>query len=434
MARPEAAPVEVVAPAAHVAGELRVPGDKSIAHRALILGAMADGESSITGLPDGRDVAATMACLRSLGVDIREEDGAVRLRGAGLGSWSPPKGILDCMNSGTTMRLLLGALAGSRIGATLDGDESLRQRPMRRVIEPLTAMGAGIESRDGRAPVSIHGRPLMGQRHSLTVPSAQVKSAILLAGLCARGRTAVLEPVSTRDHTERLLRAMGAPVTQAAGAVEIEPVDSLRPFQLSIPGDVSSAAFYLAAAALRPGWSITVHEVGLNPTRTSFLTMLRSMGASVQIEPRASEDAEPRGTVTVRGAGLRPVVIGASDVAGAIDEIPALLAVATQAEGSTEVRDAAELRVKESDRIAAMAEGLRRMGALAEERPDGVSIAGPTKLRGASIDSRGDHRIAMALAVAALTASGPTHIENAASVAVSYPGFFARLREVTGVS
>ena len=456
MRRAELGVVELVEPAARLAGTLRVPGDKSIAHRALILGALADGESVITGLPPGEDVRATVACLRSLGVRLspvspspaRGEAPGWGLRISPLG-FSTPHGPLDCANSGTTMRLLAGVLAGSRVSATLDGDASLRRRPMARVVEPLRKMGASIESRDGHPPLVLTGTALQGRRHLLSVPSAQVKSALLLAGLAARGPTTVVEPAPTRDHTERLLAAMGAdlrvqsspsPLGEGQGGgfqgVVIELRPSHRPLdaiELAVPGDFSSASFWMAAAALRPGWSITIEGVGLNPTRTAFLRILEAMGAAVQVE-LAETDMEPHGTVRVTGHPLRAVTLGAEEVVAAIDEIPALLAVATQAEGRTVIAGAAELRVKESDRIAGMAEGLRRMGASVDERPDGISVDGRCALRGATVASNGDHRIAMALAIAGLAATGPTRIEDADCVAVSYPEFFATLSEVTHAS
>jgi len=421
----------IVEPAAGVAGELRVPGDKSIAHRALMLAAMAQGESRIDGLPEGEDVAATVACLRGLGVQIDRIGGPARIHGGGWRSFRSPHGPLDCANSGTTMRLLLGILSGSWVSATLDGDESLRRRPMARVVEPLRTMGARIQSQDGHAPLAVTGARLQGRRHVLSVASAQVKSALLFAGLSASGPTTVVEPVGTRDHTERLLRAMGTDVSVTADGLVVRPSQQpLRPIDLSVPGDFSSAAFWMAAAALRPDWSVTIREVGLNPSRTAFLRLLQSMGAEIHVDADGA-GIEPRGSVTVTGRPLRAVTIGADEVAASIDEIPALLTVATQAEGTTIVEGAAELRVKESDRLATMSEGLRRMGAIVDERPDGVSIHGQARLLGATVESHGDHRIAMALAVAGLIASGPTTIEDAECVAVSYPDFFSDLRELT---
>jgi len=396
-----------------------------------MLAALAQGESWVHGLPEGEDVLATVACLRSLGANIQRSGRTARIRGAGLSSFATPHGDLDCANSGTTMRLLLGLLAGSAISATLDGDASLRRRPMDRVIEPLRSMGARIEAQDGRAPVTVTGTSLQGRRHALAIASAQVKSSLLLAGLSASGPTTVVEPAPTRDHTERLLRAMGTDVTATADGVVVRPSHQpLRPIELAVPGDFSSAAFWMAAAALRPGWSVIIGDVGLNPTRTAFLALLRSMSAEVKIEG-PSADIEPRGMLTVTGQRLRAIALGAADVAAAIDEIPALLVLATQAEGVTTIEGAGELRVKESDRIATMADGLRRMGAIVEERPDGVSVHGPAALHGATVESQGDHRVAMALAVAALVASGPTTIEGADCVAVSYPNFFAQLQELS---
>jgi len=431
MPRAEIESARTIAGATRIAGELAVPGDKSIAHRALILASLAQGESWIHGLPEGEDVLATLACLRGLGANIQRSGRTARIRGAGLSSFATPHGDLDCANSGTTMRLLLGVLAGSSISATLDGDASLRRRPMDRVIEPLRSMGARIESRESRAPLFVVGGALQGRRHALAIPSAQVKSALLLAGLSASGPTTVVEATPTRDHTERLLRAMGTDVGATGDGVVVRPSHQpLRPIELAIPGDFSSAAFWLAAAALRPGWSVIVGDVGLNPTRTAFLTLLRSMGADVKIEG-PSGDIEPRGTVTITGQRLQAIVLQAADVAAAIDEIPVLLVLATQAAGVTTIDGAGELRVKESDRIAAMADGLRRMGAIVEEHPDGVSVKGPSALHGATVESRGDHRVAMALAVAALVASGPTTIADADCVAVSYPNFFPQLQELS---
>ena len=430
MLRTDIGEMETVQPAAHVAGTVHVPGDKSIAHRALMLAVLAQGESWIDGLPEGEDVRATIACLRALGGSLQRSGRGMRIQGTGLESFATPHGSLDCANSGTTMRLLLGVLAGGSISARLDGDASLRRRPMARVVEPLKSMGARIESQYGRPPLAVTGAPLQGRRHVQPVPSAQVKSAILLAGLFARGPTTVVEPVPTRDHTERLLAVMGADLQVAAGTVELRP--SHRPLgaiELAVPGDFSSASFWMAAAALRPGWSITIEGVGLNPTRTAFLRILEAMGTAVDVE-LAKADTEPVGTVRVTGHPLRAVTLGGEEVVAAIDEIPALLAVATQAEGRTTIAGAAELRVKESDRIAGMAEGLRRMGAAVDERPDGISVDGPAALRGATVDSNGDHRIAMALAIAGLAADGPTSIVDAESVAVSYPEFFGTLSQV----
>jgi 3-phosphoshikimate 1-carboxyvinyltransferase len=408
--------------------EIRVPGDKSIAHRALILAALAKGESTLMQVPDGKDVLATQSCLGALGVQISTSGVTARIAGRGLSGMRTPAQPLDCANSGTTMRLLAGALAGGRVNTTLAGDESLLQRPMSRVVDPLLAMGALIRSHDGKAPLQIKGTPLTGRRHRLPLPSAQVKSALLLAGLQAEGRTCVEELVSTRDHTERLLRAMGATIRSAGLTVEVEHQGApLRPLHFTIPGDFSSAAFWFAAAAIRPGCSVRLAGVGLNPTRTAFLRMLEAMGSEVMVELESTESIEPAGSVSVTGRGLRSLQVGAHDVAAAIDEIPILMVVATQAEGTTSIEGAGELRVKESDRIQSMTDGLRRMGATVDVLGDSLKITGPTRLRSASVEAFGDHRVAMALAIAGLCAEGPPRINGAESADVSYPGFFKQL-------
>jgi len=423
---------EVVEPAQRFHADLRLPGDKSIAHRALLFAAIADGESHIEGVPDGADVAATITCLRALGVSLPQQGATTRVKGGGLELLRSPSAALDCANSGTTMRLLAGLLAGSHVSATLIGDDSLQRRPMDRVAVPLRRMGAQITTQDGRPPIRIEGKQLVGIQHRLDRPSAQVKSALLLAGLHALGPTAVIEPIPTRDHTERLLAAMGAFVEKDANRVRVEPLRvPLHPLDLSIPGDFSSSAFLLAAAALRPGWSAVVHDVGLNPSRTAFLDILKTMGAEVEVEVDDPSALEPVGRVRVLGAELRAVVLQEELVSRAIDEIPVLLAVASQARGVTHVTGAGELRVKESDRLGAMAHGLRRMGVNLKEGKDGISIQGPARLTGSEVVAAGDHRVAMALAVAALAASGPTTIEGGSCVSVSYPGFFHVIRAAT---
>ncbi|TMD08383.1 MAG: 3-phosphoshikimate 1-carboxyvinyltransferase [Chloroflexi bacterium] len=429
---------ERVDPARSFHAELRVPGDKSIAHRALMLAAIAQGESRIDDVPDGADVQATARCLAELGVTIHPHPALplrgseIHVEGRGMQAWKSPTQDLQCANSGTTMRLLTGLLAGSALRATLVGDASLQRRPMDRVVRPLRRMGARIIAIDGQAPLHIEGTTLTGVEHQLARPSAQVKSALLLAGLHASGETTVIEPSPTRDHTERLLRVMGAALRVDGNRITVRRAQRLAPLVFSVPGDFSSAAFLLGAAALRPGWSATVHGVGLNPSRTRFLHILRAMGANVAVAPYPDQLFEPAGMVTVEGARLRAVDLDGGDVAQVIDEVPLLLAMATQAEGATRVTGAGELRVKESDRLAAMADGLRRLGAQVEEEADGMTVAGPTPLRAATVDAHGDHRIAMALAVAALTAAGPVQVSGAASVAVSYPGFFEALRAATG--
>ena len=421
--------IEEVAPARWVRADLQVPGDKSIAHRALLLAAIASGRSRITGIPAGEDVAATVSCLEQLGIALDRAGDQVTVTGRPVGDWPSPAEPLDCRNSGTTMRLLAGLLAGSRVRATLTGDASLSSRPMERIAMPLRAMGATVETTAGRAPLRLQGGPLQGITHQVSPPSAQVKSAVLLAGLHADGRTCVLESASTRDHSERLLHAMGARLDRGPGSACIERT-ALSPIELAIPGDLSSAAFFLAAASLRKGWSATIGEVGLNPTRTAFLDVLHDMGAEVSVE-RVSDGIEPGGTVRVVGGTLHALRLGAEQVAMAIDEIPILIVLATQARGTSVIDGIGELRAKESDRIHAMVQGLSAMGAGLRVRGERIVIDGETPLHGAEVDAAGDHRIAMALAVAALRADSPTRIRGADRVDVSYPGFFAALERAT---
>lgn len=414
-----------LAPLGRIRARLRVPGDKSISHRALILNALAEGRARVRGLAPGLDVRSTLTALAAFGTEITlDPDGNVEVTGPK--DWRAQETI-DCGNSGTTARLLMGALAPRARGSVvLDGDASLRRRPMARAIEPLVAMGAEIAPRGepGRLPVSVTGCRLTGRRHRLQVASAQVKSAILLAGLAAEGETVVEEPVRSRDHTERLLRAMGAGIEVEGSRIRLTP-GPLRAVDVDVPGDVSSAAFFFGLAAASGG-EATVEDVGLNPGRTGFLDLLARLGADVAIDIE-SDDVEPRGTVALRAGGLRAIEVGADEVPGAIDELPLLAVVATQADGETRVTGAAELRVKESDRIAAIADGLARMGADVRALPDGFVVRGPTRLSGAELDARGDHRIAMALAIAASLADGPSSLAGAEWVDVSYPGFFPAL-------
>ena len=413
-----------LAPLGRVRARLRVPGDKSISHRALILNALAEGSALVTGLAPGLDVRSTATALAALGTRI-DVPAAGTARVTGSPSWR--EGAVDCGNSGTTARLLLGALAPRAGGAVvLDGDSSLRRRPMGRVVRPLAAMGAEIASRgqEGRLPLVVRGAPLRGMTHRLEVASAQVKSAILLAGLSADGTTWIEEPSPSRDHTERMLRAMGARIEVGAGQVRLEP-GPIRAVDVAVPGDLSSAAFFLALAAAGGG-EAAIEDVGLNPGRSGFLDLLRRLGAEVVVD-LADAGVEPRGRVVVRAGALRGIDVGRAEVAASIDELPLLAVVATRAEGETRVTGAAELKVKESDRIAAIVEGLSAMGADIEPLPDGFAVRGPTPLAGAELDARGDHRIGMALAVAASLADGPSTLSGAEWVDVSYPGFFDTL-------
>jgi len=422
-----------------------MPGDKSISHRAAMMAALAQGTSSIRNFSTSADCAATLACLNALGVLIEKENEDLLITGVGINGLRDPKAPLDCGNSGTTMRLLAGILAAQNFTSTLTGDDSLRSRPMQRIIEPLQMMGANISTRDGRAPLLIQGhRNLNPISYELLVASAQVKSCILLAGLSAKGRTEVIENQTTRDHTERMLSSFGAQIETGKAAhkenarfAAVNGPARLSARNVVIPGDVSSAAYFIAAAALLPGSSLEVSDVGVNPTRVLFLDQLRTMGLDVEITGTHDDNHEPVGSIRVRGSRkqLSPesdsrMTIRGLAVPQLIDELPLLAVVGSQIEGGIEIRDAAELRVKESDRIATTALNLRAMGADVKEFDDGFRVAGPVALRGAKVDPHGDHRIAMAFAVAALLAEGETEISDEECVGVSFPGFFELLETV----
>jgi 3-phosphoshikimate 1-carboxyvinyltransferase len=420
---------QTVSHAARFHGSPRIPGDKSISHRTLVLGALARGRTEIAGLLEAGDVRSTARCLRALGIAIEREGESTFVDGGG--GFSAPNGVLDCGNSGTTLRVLMGVLAGAGVEATLTGDASLRRRPMRRVAEPLGRMGARIELTDGDlAPVTVRAARLRGIDHALPVASAQVKTALLLAGLAAEGRTRLTGEIRSRDHTERLLPHFGAAITVTPDAIEVEGGQTLRAARLVVPGDPSTAAFWMAAACLVPGGRVEIENVSLNPTRTGFLEALRRMGAAISVAVTA-EAPEPVGRVRVEHGPLRAVEIGAAEVPSLIDELPILAVLASRAEGTTVVTGAAELRVKESDRIEALAANLRALGGRVETRPDGFAVEGGARLRGARVDSFGDHRIAMAFGVAGLAAEGETTIDGAACVDISCPGFFATLRDLT---
>lgn len=410
-----------------IEGTLTVPGDKSIAHRALMVAALARGQSVLRSMPGGGDVLSTAACLRLLGTEITPEEDVLRV--TGTGSLRAPAENLDAGNSGTTMRLLAGILAGQAFESCLTGDESLRRRPMNRVIEPLTRMGADIRAEAGKAPLVIHGRPLRGIEYALPVASAQVKSSLLFAGLFAEGETTVIEPVPTRDHTERMLPVAGIEVRRDGERISLQGGNALTPLNLSVPGDVSSAAFFLAGAALTRG-EVSVGDVGVNPTRTGFLRVLERMGAQVQLSNERLEGGEPVATVAVRGRVLRAVTIEAEEVPLLVDELPLVVLLATQAKGTSLIRGAGELRLKETDRIATVAAALASLGADIDDLPDGFAVRGPVKLEGAVVSSHGDHRLAMMLAMAGSIARGETVVIGADAAAVSYPGFegdFSRL-------
>ncbi|MEA3408050.1 MAG: 3-phosphoshikimate 1-carboxyvinyltransferase [Chloroflexota bacterium] len=419
-----------------VAGEIMVPGDKSITHRALFLSSLAEGDSKITGYLDGADCRATMDCLRQLGVPIAKEgEEALVVHGKGLRGWQEPEAVLNCVRSGTTMRLMAGLLAGQDFYSVLSGESQLRRRPMDRVTHPLQKMGARIWGRQsGRLPpLSILGSPLRGIEYALPMASAQVKSCVLLAGLYAEGATAVVEPGPSRDHTERMLRARGVELTTEGLRHELLQAPSrIEPMDVSVPGDFSSAAYFLVSALLASEGDVLIRGVGTNPTRTGLLDVLKKMGADVEIVNPRTEGGEPVGDLQARPQELRAVEVGGAMVPRMIDEFPLLALAATQAQGVTRVREAKELRVKETDRIATTVEAMRAMGAQIEERPDGFDVEGPTPLRAAVVDSHGDHRLAMTLAIAGLLTPGETYIEGGECIADSFPGFVERLNALTG--
>ena len=405
-------------------GVVRLPGDKSLSHRALLLGSLARGATRLQGFLRAGVTKTMLDCLYALGVDAEffgPDDLLI------LGSpWRSPAKILDCHNSGSTMRMLLGALAPQPIRATLDGTPRLRKRPMGRVVEPLRRMGAEIVAANDNAqpPLTVHGQTLHGIEYDLPVASAQVKTAILLAALSADSPTTLREPAPSRDHTERLLQSMGVSVAVSNGKIKLTP-DSmpLLGFKLAIPGDISSAAFLLTAALLVPGSRVTLNDVGVNPTRTGLLDTLLAMGGQIQFVDHRQTGGEPVASLDVTASGLRAVQISGGQVVRMIDEFPIFSVAATQAEGESVVRDAAELRIKESDRITALVSELRKMGARIQEHPDGFVIEGPTRLHGAVVESHNDHRLAMALAVAGLIAEGVTQIQGADCIEESFPGF-----------
>ena len=430
-------PSVVVHPVTRVRGRIPIPGDKSISHRYALLAALAGGRSTLTGYAPGADCASTLRCLQALGVRV-EGPGApergtdrriVTIDGRGIGGLKSPPAPLDAGNSGTTLRLLSGALAGHPFTSVITGDGSLRRRPMRRIIEPLTRMGARVTGEQDRPPLAIAGAQLEGIHFTPAVPSAQVKSAVLVAGLHANGDTTVRETAATRDHTERALPVFGVELRRAAGSITLRGGQRLQAAELAVPGDLSSAAFWATAAAALPGSDITLDDVGLNPSRTGILTWLERAGAGIDLL-RVTEDAgERRGSIRVRHGGNAGLAIGPADVPGLIDELPVLAALATHG-GELHVTGAGELRHKESDRIAALADGLRGLGGYVEEMEDGFHVVGRRRMQGGEADAAGDHRLAMAFAIAALGARQPSRIRNAEVVDVSYPGFFDVLESI----
>jgi 3-phosphoshikimate 1-carboxyvinyltransferase len=421
-----------VRPGRPLRGTVRVPGDKSIAHRALIFSALAEGVCRLRNVPDSEDVLATQSCLKLLGVSVLRRGGTIEVLGRGLNGLRPPKSSLDAGNSGTTARLFLGLLAGQPFAARLTGDSSLRRRPMGRLAEPLRCMGARIRLFAGdRLPAQVHGAGLHGINWASPAPSAQLKSAVLLAGLLAQGRTTVSEPLSSRDHTERLLPLFGVRVARHDQAVAVSGPARLRAVRCLLPGDASSAAFWVVAATLVPGSRLRLPRVGANPSRAGFLRVLRRMGA--QISCSAAKDIpEPVWNILVESANLVATTTSAKEAPGLIDEVPLLALAASQAKGTSRFRGLAELRHKESDRLAATVRLLRSFGARARAEGDSLVVSGPTHLRDARFDPKGDHRLAMTAAVAGLIAEGRTAVTGAECIAVSYPGFCDELERFSG--
>lgn len=414
-----------VTPGGSLQGRLRVPGDKSITHRALMLGAVAEGTTEIEGFLDGADCLNTLAAIRAMGVQVEAgSPNNLKVHGRGLHGLQAPPAPFDCGNSGTAMRLLMGLLAGQGFETTLVGDESLSRRPMQRVIDPLTAMGARIESHGGMAPVTIRAvSPLAPARHVLKVASAQLKSALLLAGLYADGYTWIKEPGPSRDHTERMLHSFGVHLIRESGWLGINGGETLHATRIEVPADLSSAAFFLAGAAMTPGSDLTLENVGVNATRDGVIRILRLMGAHIEIRHSRLGGGEPAADINVKGGRLRGIEITPELVTLAIDDIPAVLIAAACAEGTTRVNGAAELRVKESDRLQAMQAGLATLGVKVESMPDGIDVIGTAHLKGGDIQSFGDHRIAMAFTMAGLRAEGPVRVRDCANVDTSFPGF-----------
>ena len=419
-----------IEPAPSVRGTFTLPGDKSISHRAAVLGAMAEGETHIGNFAEAADCASTLACLRGLGVRVARDGSEVVIQG-GLESWRAPASVLDAGNSGSTIRMLAGPLAGRRFRATLTGDESLSRRPLERVAAPLRAMGATLETTDGHAPLTITGAALRGMTHELPVASAQVKTALLLAGLSAAGRTTVREPMPSRDHTERMLPAFGVRVVRDGLAASLDGGQRLRGTSVDVPGDASSAAFLVVAALVLPDSEVRLEGVLLSPTRTAFLEVLRAMGGRVEVRLERTEP-EPVGTIVASSSSLVGTRIDPALVPSLIDEVPALAVAGAFASGRLEVTGAGELRHKETDRIAALTRGLTALGARVEERPDGLVVEGGAPLHGAQVDSEDDHRIAMALSIAALGARGASEVARGECVAVSFPSFYEVLGRATG--
>lgn len=413
-------------------GHLTIPGDKSVSHRSVMFGAIATGKTTVDGFLLGEDCLSTIDCFRKLGVKIDVDGTNVTIESAGMEAWQEPSEVLYTGNSGTTTRLMLGILAGSNVHSVMTGDASIGKRPMRRVIDPLRQMGAHITGRaDGQyTPLAIQGTTLQAIDYQMPVASAQVKSAILLAGLRAQGTTVVRETEISRDHTERMLRQFGAQLTVEEGVISFEGGQTLLGTHVSVPGDISSAAFFLVAGAICQNSKVVLENVGINPTRDGVIEVLRNMGASMTVVPNEDDQFEPTATITIETSTLKGTIIEGDIIPRLIDEIPILALLATQAHGTTIIKDAEELKVKETDRITAVVDELQKLGARIEATKDGMVIEGPTPLQGASLKTYGDHRIGMMGAVAALITNGAVTLDDAECIAVSYPSFFEHVEAV----
>lgn len=420
-------------PVSSVRGEITVPGDKSISHRSIMLGAIANGVTTVKGFLRGEDNMATMRAFRSMGIMIDDDSDTISIHGKGLHGLAEPSDVLDCGNSGTTIRLITGLLAGQSFFSVVTGDQYLRKRPMKRVVDPLSRMGARILGRNqgNLAPLAIKGGALNAIGYESPVSSAQVKSAIMLAGLYADGSTSIREPHLSRDHSERMFRLFGASVEGFNSGVTVKGGVELNAQEIIVPGDISSAAFFMVAALITPDSELLIRNVGVNPTRTGVIDILQSMGGSIELIDEREVSGEPVADILVRSSRLKSVNIAGSVVPRAIDEFPAICVAAACAEGRTTIRDARELRVKETDRIAAMATNLRHLGVAVDECDDGMDITGVEKLCGGSVESFGDHRIAMSLSVAALASTGQISIRDTDCVATSFPSFFQLLEKVS---
>ncbi|MBQ9991718.1 MAG: 3-phosphoshikimate 1-carboxyvinyltransferase [Lachnospiraceae bacterium] len=417
-------------------GEITIPGDKSISHRAVMLGSLAKGTTEITHFLQGEDCLSTISCFRKLGISIENTNERILIHGKGLHGLSAPSEILDCGNSGTTTRLLSGILCGQPFSSTLTGDDSIQRRPMKRIIDPLSQMGADIRSlkQNFCAPLSIEGKKLTGIQYNSPIASAQVKSAILLAGLYADGGTSVTEPYVSRNHSEIMLAHFGAHVTCTEHTAAVSPEPLLEGRSIKVPGDISSAAYFIAAGLLVPGSELLLKHVGINPTRDGILKVARAMGGDIQLINENAENGEPTADLLIRSASLKGTTIGGELIPTLIDEIPIIAVMAAFAEGTTIIKDAAELKVKESDRIQVMTDNLRLLGCEIEPTEDGMIIHGGKPLHGGTVDSHKDHRIAMSFAIASLLTEGPVTIRDKECVQISFPEFYEVLEKISGSS